>query len=289
MKLKIGLPKGSLQEATLDIFRRAGFSISVRERSYFPNIDDEELEPMLIRAQEIPGYVSDGVLDAGLTGKDWIEESGVSVKEVAELAYSKKGFTPVRWVLAVPESSRIRTAAGLKGKRIATELVNVTKNYLKKHRVKAEVEFSWGATEAKPPELADAIVELIETGSSLKAHNLRIIDTLLISTTRLIANKESFGNKWKREKIENLGMLLNGALLAEGKVGLKMNVPDSKLKKILSVLPAMKAPTVSRLSGKDWSAVETIVDERTARDIIPKLKRAGAQGIIGYPLNKVIY
>jgi ATP phosphoribosyltransferase len=289
MRLKIGLPKGSLQEATLDIFRRAGFNIRVDKRSYYPNIDDEELEPMLIRAQEIPAYVSDGVLDAGLTGKDWIEESGASVKEVAELAYSKQGFTPVRWVLAVPESSRIRTAAGLKGKRIATELVNITKNYLKKHRVKAEVEFSWGATEAKPPELADAIVELIETGSSLRAHNLRIIDTLLTSTTRLVANKESFKNKWKKEKIENLGMLLKGALFAEGKVGLKMNVPENKLKKILSILPAMKAPTISKLSGKGWSAVETIVDERTARDIIPKLKRAGAQGIIGYPLNKVIY
>jgi ATP phosphoribosyltransferase len=289
MKLKIGLPKGSLQEATLEMMRRAGFSINVGERSYFPSIDDEELEPMLIRAQEIPRYVRDGALDAGLTVKDWIEESGVSLKEFAELAYSKKGFKPVRWVLAVPESSGIRTAAGLRGKRIATELVNVTRKYLKKCRVKAEVEFSWGATEAKVPDLTDAIVELTETGSSLKAHNLRIIDTLLVSTTRLIANKNSWGNKWKREKIENLGMLLKGALLAEGKVGLKMNVPDTKLKKILSVLPAMRTPTISGLSGKGWSAVETIVDERTARDIIPKLKRAGAQGIVGYPLNKVIY
>ena len=289
MKLKIGLPKGSLQEATLDMFRRAGFNIVVSERSYFPSIDDEELDPMLIRAQEIPRYIAEGVLDAGLTGKDWIEESGVSVKEVAELVYARKGFTPVKWVLAVSDSSRIKTVAGLKGKKIATELVNVTKSYLKKHRVKAEVEFSWGATEAKVPELADAIVELTETGSSIKAHNLRVIDTLLISTTRLIASRESFRNKWKREKIENLSTLLKGALLADGKVGLKMNVPDSKLKKILSVLPAMKTPTISRLSGKGWSAVETIVDERTARDIIPKLKRAGAQGIIGYPLNKVIY
>ena len=289
MKLKIGLPKGSLQSATLDMFRRAGFNIVVRESSYFPSIDDEELDPMLIRAQEIPRYIAEGVLDAGLTGKDWIEESGVSVKEVAELVYARKGFTPVKWVLAVSDSSRIKTVAGLKGKKIATELVNVTKSYLKKHRVKAEVEFSWGATEAKVPELADAIVELTETGSSIKAHNLRVIDTLLISTTRLIASRESFRNKWKREKIENLSTLLKGALLADGKVGLKMNVPDSKLKKILSVLPAMKTPTISRLSGKGWSAVETIVDERTARDIIPKLKRAGAQGIIGYPLNKVIY
>lgn len=289
MKLKIGLPKGSLQEITLDLFRRAGFNISLREKSYFPEIDDKELEPVLIRGQEIARYVSDGILDAGLSGKDWIEESGVSVKEVAELVYAKKGFTPVRWVLAVPDSSRIKKVADLKGKRIATELVNVTKNYLKKQKVKAEVEFSWGATEAKAPGLADAIVELTETGSSLRAHNLRIIDTLLISTTRLIANEASFRNKWKKAKIENLSVLLKGALLAEGKVGLKMNVPDGKLKKILSILPAMKAPTISKLSGKGWSAVETVIDERTARDIIPKLKRAGAQGIIGYPLNKVIY
>ena len=289
MRLKIGLPKGSLQEITVDLFRRAGFNISLRERSYFPSIDDKELEPMLIRGQEIARYVSEGVLDAGLSGKDWIEESGVSVKEVAELVYAKKGFTPVRWVLAVPDSSRIKKVADLKGKRIATELVNVTKNYLKKHKVTAEVEFSWGATEAKAPELADAIVELTETGSSLRAHNLRTIDTLLISTPRLIVNKESFKNKWKKGKIENLSMLLKGALFAEGKVGLKMNVPDRKLKKILSILPAMKAPTISKLSGKGWSAVETVIDERTARDIIPKLKRAGAQGIIGYPLNKVIY
>ncbi len=289
MKLRLGLPKGSLQEITLDLFRRAGFNVNLRERSYLPDIDDSELEPMLIRGQEIPGYVSDGTLDAGLAGKDWIEESGVSVREVAELTYAKKGFTPVKWVLAVPQSSRIKTVADLRGKVIATELVNVTKNYLKDHRVKAKVEFSWGATEAKPPKLADAIVELTETGSSLRIHSLRIIDTLLISTTRLIASKESFQNKWKKVKIENLSTLLKGALLAEGKVGLKMNVPDSKIKKILSILPAMKSPTISKLSGKGWSAVETIVDERSARDIIPKLKRAGAEGIIGYPLNKVIY
>jgi len=288
MKLKIGLPKGSLQETTLDMFRRAGFNVSLGDKSYFPDIDDEELEPMLIRAQEIPGYVSAGVLDAGLTGRDWIEESGVSVQEVCELVYAKKGFTPVKWVLAVPDSSRIRTVAGLKGKRIATELVNVTKKYLRKGKVKADVEFSWGATEVKPPELADAIVELTETGGSLRAHNLRVIDTVLVSTTRLIANRDSWESRWKREKIENVGMLLRGALFAEGKVGLKMNVPEGELKKILSVLPAMKTPTVSRLSGEGWLAVETIVDECTARNIIPKLKRAGAQGIIGYPLNKVI-
>lgn len=289
MKLKIGLPKGSLQEATLGMFRRAGFDITIKERSYFPCIDDDELEPVLIRAQEIPRYVSDGILDAGLTGKDWIEESGVRVEEVEELAYAKKGFCPVKWVLAVPVSSGIKTVAGLKGKKIATELVSVTKKYLRKHKVNAEVEFSWGATEAKPPEFVDAIVELTETGSSLSAHNLRIIDTLLVSTTRLIANKKSWQNKCKREKIENLGMLFKGSLLAEGKVGIKMNVQNDRLKKILSILPAMKMPTVCGLSGEGWSAVETIIDESTARDIIPKLKRAGAQGIIGYSLEKVIY
>ncbi len=289
MKLKIGFPKGSLQKATLDMFRSAGFNIATTERSYFPNIDDEDLDPILIRAQEISRYVSDGLLDAGLTGKDWIEENGVKVKEVAELVYAKQGLRPVRWVLAVPSSSKIRKVSDLKGKKIATELVNVTRKYLKKCKVKAEVEFSWGATEAKPPELADAIVELTETGSSLKAHNLRIVDTIFTSTTRLIANENSWKNSWKREKMENLGMLLKGALLAEGKVGLKMNVPDAKLKKILSLLPSMKKPTVSKLSGPGWSALETIIDESEARDIIPKLKRAGAQGIIGYPLNKVIY
>ncbi len=289
MKLKIGLPKGSLQEATLDMFRRAGFNISIKERSYFPCIDDEELELVLIRAQEIPHYVSDGILDAGLTGKDWIEESGVRVEEVEELAYAKKGFCPVKWVLAVPVSSGVRTVAGLRGKKIATELVSVTRKYLRKHKVNAEVEFSWGATEAKPPEFADAIVELTETGSSLSVHNLRIIDTLLVSTTRLIANKKSWQNRGKREKIENLGMLFKGVLLAEGKVGIKMNVPNGRLKKIFSILPAMKTPTVCGLSGEGWSAVETIIDKSTARDIIPKLKRAGAQGIIGYSLEKVIY
>ncbi len=289
MKLKIGLPKGSLQEATLDMFRRAGFNITIKERSYFPCIDDEELELVLIRAQEIPHYVSDGILDAGLTGKDWIEESGVRVEEVEELAYAKKGFCPVKWVLAVPVSSGVKTVAGLRGKKIATELVSVTRKYLRKHKVNAEVEFSWGATEAKPPEFADAIVELTETGSSLSVHNLRIIDTLLVSTTRLIANKKSWQNRAKRGKIENLGMLFKGVLLAEGKVGIKMNVPNGRLKKIFSILPAMKTPTVCGLSGKGWSAVETIIDKSTARDIIPKLKRAGAQGIIGYSLEKVIY
>lgn len=288
MLIKIGIPKGSLQEATFNMFRKAGFDIFVRERSYYPAIDDDEIEPMLIRAQEIPRYVADGVLDAGLTGKDWIEESGVRVKEAAELEYAKEGFCQVKWVLAVPAGSRIKNVKGLAGKRISTELVNVTKKYLKKNGVKAEVEFSWGATEVKPPELADAIVELTETGSSLKANNLRVIDTLLCSTTRLIANVKSWENSKKREKIENLGMLLKGALQAEGKAGLKMNVPDRSLNEILEILPAMKNPTVSGLSGGGWSAVETIIEESEARSIIPELKRKGAQGIITYPLNNVI-
>ena len=288
MLIKFGIPKGSLQEATFSMFQRAGYRIAVSDRSYYPSIDDDEIEPILIRAQEIPRYVADGVLDAGLTGKDWIEDAGARVKEVSELNYAKRGFTPVKWVLAVPSGSRIKSVKDLQGKRIATELLNVTKKYLKRNKVNAEVEFSWGATEVKPPELADAIVELTETGSSLRANNLRIIDTILFSTTRLIANPASWKDKKKREKIENVGMLLKGALNAEGKVGLKMNVPDSGIEKVLSVLPAMKTPTISPLSGKGWSAVETIIEESDARRIIPELKRAGAQGIIGYPLNKVI-
>ncbi len=288
MLLKFGIPKGSLQEATFNMFRKAGYRITVSDRSYYPSMDDDEIEPILIRAQEIPRYVADGVLDAGLTGKDWIEDAGVKVHEVLELNYAKRGFSAVKWVLAVPGGSKIKSVKDLEGKRIATELVNVAKKYLKHNKVRAEVEFSWGATEVKPPELADAIIELTETGSSLRANNLRIIDTILFSTTRLIANKSSWRDDKKREKVQNLGMLLKGALNAEGKVGLKMNVPDSGIEKILSVLPAMKTPTISRLSGQGWSAVETIIEESDARRIIPELKKAGAQGIIGYPLNKVI-
>ncbi len=288
MVLRFGIPKGSLQESTFNMFRKAGYRITVSDRSYYPSIDDDEIEPVLIRAQEIPRYVEDGVLDAGLTGKDWIEDAGVKVKEVCELNYAKRGFSPVKWVLAVPSGSRIKSVRDLEGKRIATELLNVTKKYLRKNKVSADVEFSWGATEVKPPELADAIVELTETGSSLRANNLRIVDTILVSTTRLIANSSSWKNPKKREKVENMGLLLKGALNAEGKVGLKMNVPDSGIDKILSVLPAMKTPTISRLSGQGWSAVETIIEESDARKIIPELKKAGAQGIIGYPLNKVI-
>jgi len=289
VKLKIGLPKGSLEVATFQMFKKAGFNISRSERSYFPIIDDEELEAVLIRAQEISRYVEEGVLDVGLTGQDWIMENKSRVVEIADLIYAKQGLRPVRWVVAVPKDAPIKSVKGLKGKRIATELVNVTKAYLRKNKVKAEVEFSWGATEVKPPELVDAIVELTETGSSLRANNLRIIDTVMESTTKLIANKKAYQDKWKKKKIDNIALLLKGALRAEEKVGLKMNVPQDKLKKVISILPAMRTPTISTLSEKNWCALETIIDEKTVRDIIPKLKGAGAQGIIEYALNKVIY
>ncbi len=288
MKLKIGLPKGSLQEVTLNLLGKAWFNFSIRERSYFPASDDDELEAILIRAQEIARYVADGVLDVGITGKDWIMENGVDVVEVAELIYSKTSFRPVRWVVAVPEQSDIRTVADLNGKRIATEGVNLTKNYLKKHNVKAEVEFSWGATEAKTPELVDAIVEITESGSSLRANKLRIVDTVLESSVRLIANNESYQNTWKREKVQNIALLLQGAIQASGKVGLKMNLKKSDIEKVMQILPAMKRPTISPLAGNEWVALETIIDEKIVREIIPQLKRAGAQDIIEYPLNKVI-
>ncbi len=287
-KLKIGLPKGSLQQATFEMMRRAGFNVSAGARSYFPSIDDDELEAMLIRAQEVSRYVDHGVLDVGITGRDWVLESGARVREVEELVYAKSGLKPVRWVLAVPAGSRIRKVKDLQGKRIATELVNVTKSYLKRAGVRAEVEFSWGATEAKAPALADAIVELTETGSSLAANNLRIVDTVLESSTVLVANPAAWKDKWKRTKIENLALLLRGALAARTRVGLKMNVSKKKLAGVLSVLPAMKTPTVSPLARGDWCAVETIIDEETVRDIIPRLKRAGAEGIVEYALNKVI-
>ncbi len=289
MKLKIGLPKGSLQEVTLNLLAKAGFNFSIRERSYFPASDDDELEAILIRAQEIARYVAGGVLDVGITGKDWIMENGVDVVEVAELIYSKASFRPVRWVVAVPEQSDIRTVADLNGKRIATEGVNLTKNYLKKHNVKAEVEFSWGATEAKTPELVDAIVEITESGSSLRANKLRIVDTVLESTVRLIANNESYQNTWKREKVQNIALLLQGAIQASGKVGLKMNLKKSDIEKVMQILPAMKRPTISPLVGNEWVALETIIDKKIVREIIPQLKRAGAQDIIEYPLNKVIH
>lgn len=289
MKLKLGLPKGSLQEATTRIFKKAGFNISTSERSYFPIVDDSEIEAILIRAQEMAKYVYDGVLDCGLTGKDWIMENGVQVVEVADLIYAKSGMKPVRWVLGVNDNSEIKTVKDLEGKRIATELVNVTKKYLKSQGVQAEVEFSWGATEAKVPDLVDAIVELTETGSSLRANNIRIIDEIMTSTTKLIANKNAWEDTWKRKKIQNLAMLLTGALNAEEKVGLKMNVAQKDLKSIIRILPAVKTPTISQLVGGKWVALEVVIDEDIVRNIIPKLKEAGAQGIVEYPLNKVIY
>jgi ATP phosphoribosyltransferase len=287
-KLKLGLPKGSLQEATLNIFNKAGFFISSSDRSYFPSIDDEEIEVVLFRAQEIPIYVEDAAIDVGISGRDWILENGSDVKEVAELRYSKRSFKTVKWVLAVPQNSKIKDIKDLEGKRISTELVNFTKRYLAKNKVKAKVEFSWGATEVKPPLLADAIIEATETGESLKANNLRIIDVLLKSTPQMIANKESWKNKWKRNKIENIVLLLEGAICALQRVGLKMNVSVDCLPRILKILPALKQPTVSSLSDKKWFAVDTVVEEKVVRELIPRLKQNGAEGIIEYPLNKVI-
>ena len=287
--LKIGLPKGSLQESTFRLLSKAGFYFSVSQRSYFPSIDDDEIQAILIRAQEIARYVQDGIFDVGLTGRDWIRETRADVKEISELTYAKLTMRPVRWVLAVPHSSPVQSVKDLQGKRIATELVNTTRDYLEKNGVQAEVEFSWGATEVKAPTLVDAIVEVTETGSSLRANNLRIVETVLESRTLLIANKQSWQDPHKREKIENLNMLLQGAIQAEGKVGLKMNVPKDRLDAVMDVLPSMKRPTVSPLYGDEWIAIETIVDEKIVRSIIPNLKRSGAQDIIEYPLNKVIH
>ncbi|MFZ5802277.1 MAG: ATP phosphoribosyltransferase [Candidatus Omnitrophota bacterium] len=287
-KLKIALPKGSLEKATFELFEKAGFNISVGSRSYFPSVDDKELEIILFRPQEMPRYVEDGVVDCGLTGHDWVVENNAKVKYLAELQYSKQTTNPVRWVLAVPQDSPFQSVKDLQKKKIVTELVNVTKAYLKKHRVRAEVEFSWGATEVKPPQLADAIVEATETGSSLRANNLKIIDTILTSVPKFIANEASCKDPWKRRKMENIIMLLEGAMRARSKVGLKMNVEKKNLERILKVLPAMKKPTISTLSEKGWYDVETIVDESVVREIVPELKKAGASGIIEYPLNKVI-
>jgi len=288
MKLKLGIPKGSLESATIDLFRRAGFNINVSLRSYFPTVDDEELELMLIRAQEMSRYVEDAILDAGLTGRDWILENGSEVVEVADLVYAKQSFGKVRWVLAVPESSPIQGPRDLQGKIVATELVRTTERYLESHGVKAKVEFSWGATEVKPPVLADAIVEVTETGSSLRANKLRIVDTVLESNTKLIANCQAWQEEWKRRKLESVRMLLEGAILAYGKVGLMLNVHRDNLLAVLEVLPALRRPTISPLSEEGWVAVNTILDEKVARDIIPRLKQAQAQGIVEYPLNKII-
>jgi ATP phosphoribosyltransferase len=288
-KLRLGIPKGSLQESTFELLKKAGFNVKASARSYFPSVDDEELEIMLIRAQEMARYVEQGVLDAGLTGSDWVEESGCDVEQIAELIYAKQGLRKVKWVLAAPVNGKIKSVKDCEGMRVATELVGVSKKYFAKNKVNADVEFSWGATEAKPPELADAIIELTETGSSLKANNLKIIDTVIESTTVLIANKKAVQDAWKKNKIENILMLLNGALNAETKVGVKMNAPNSKLKDLLAILPALQKPTISKLSDESWVDVDTIVDEKTVRDLVPKLKRAGATGIVEYPLNKVIY
>ncbi len=289
MKLKLGVPKGSLQEATFGLLSKAGFHFSVSSRSYFPSIDDEELEAMLIRAQELPRYVEEGVFDAALTGYDWIIESGVEVVSVSDLIYSKQSMRKVKWVLAVHESSSVKSVKDLEGKRIATEVVNITKNYLAKNKVNALVEFSWGATEVKTPDLVDAIVEVTETGTSLRANKLRIVDVVLESNTKLIANKKSWNDAWKREKIENLAMLLQGAINAGSKVGLKMNLRKGDVNKVLQLIPALRKPTISHLADEQWIALETIIDEEVVRKIIPQLKRAGAEGIIEYPLNKVIY
>ena len=288
-KLKFGLPKGSLQEATIQKMAKAGYNISVSSRSYIPYVDDNELEIRLIRAQEISRYVEHGYLDCGITGHDWVIENNSDVHEVAEFQFSKATSQPARWVLAVPEESPIKSPKDLEGKRIATEVVNITGRYLKQHGVTAEVEFSWGATEVKAHELVDAIVEITETGSSLRANRLRIVDTLLVSTPRLIVNHDSWKNPWKRQKIETLALLLRGALEAESKVGLKMNLEEKNLAGLLRALPALRNPTIAHLSQPGWVAVETIIDEKVVRNLIPQLKAAGAEGIIEYPLNKVVY
>jgi ATP phosphoribosyltransferase len=287
--LRFGLPKGSLQEATIEKMAKAGYHISVSSRSYIPYVDDEELEVRLIRAQEISRYVEHGYLDCGITGIDWVKENGSKVHEVGEFLFSKATRQAARWVLAVPENSPIKSVKDLQGKRIATEVVNLTRKYLRANKVKAEVEFSWGATEVKAHELVDAIVEITETGSSLRANKLRIVDTLLESTPRLIANHDAWKDAWKRRKIETMALLLKGALEAEAKVGLKMNIAQKNLRDLLQNLPALRNPTISNLSLEGWVAVETIIDEHVVRELIPALKAAGAEGIIEYPLNKVVY
>lgn len=287
-KLKLGLPAGSLQEATADLFRKAGYKITYASRSYYPAIDDPEIECTLVRAQEMPRYVEDGSFDCGLTGHDWILENGSDIVELAELVFSKVSRRPVRWVLAVPNDSPVREIKDLQGKRIATEVVNLTRRWLASHGVQAHVEFSWGATEVKPPTLADAIVEVTETGSSLRANNLRIVCDLLQSTTRFIANKAAAVDGWKRQKMGDLILMLRGAMAAEGKVGLMMNVLRQDLPKVLAILPALKNPTISSLSDGEWVAVNTIIEEDTVRHIVPQLKQAGASGIVEYPLSKII-
>jgi ATP phosphoribosyltransferase len=288
MVLKLGIPAGSLQEATSELFRKSGYNISVQPRSYVPVIDDTEIECLLIRAQEMARYVANGALDAGLTGHDWIVETNSDVKEIAELRFSKVSRRPVRWVLCVPEDSPIQTVQDLQGKRIATEGVGLTTQFLAKHGVTANVEFSWGATEVKPPKLADAIVEVTETGSSLKANKLRIVAEVLQSTTRFIANHDAYKDSWKRQKIDDIVLMLRATMAAEGKVGLMMNVPKGKLEAVIAILPALQNPTISSLSDEKWFSVSTIIDESTVRKLIPQLKSAGAAGIVEYPIAKLI-
>ncbi|MBR2374318.1 MAG: ATP phosphoribosyltransferase [Lentisphaeria bacterium] len=287
-KLMLGIPKGSLEQSTVDLFAKAGYKIQISSRSYYPSIDDPEIECLLIRAQEMSRYVEEGIIDCGLTGYDWIRENNSDVHEAAELVYGKVGTNPLRWVLAVPNDSPIQSVKDLEGKRISTEAVGMTNRYLAENGVTAKVEFSWGATEVKPPRLADAIVEITETGSSLRANNLRIVDTLCISTTRFIANHNYMKSEFKRRKIENIAMLLQGVMLAKGKCGLMLNARKDQLDEILKLLPALEKPTVSPLSDAEWVAVNTIVPEHVARELIPELKRAGAKGIVEFPINKII-
>ena len=287
--LKLGIPKGSLEEATVNLFAKAGYNIKIKSRSYFPSIDDNEIECMLIRAQEIARYVQNGVLDAGLTGKDWIQENRADVVEIADLVYSKTSSRPVRWVLAVPNESPIRSVKDLQGKRIATEAVNMTVDYLKKHGVTADVEFSWGATEVKPPKLVDAIVEITETGSSLRANNLRIIETLMESNTKFVMNKEAYDNPWKKQKVERLVLMLQSAMAANGQVGLMMNVPKNKLDEVMKILPEGKKPTIAELTDSNWMDLTVILEEQLVREIAPDLKAIGVEDIVEYSINKIIH
>ena len=287
--LKLGIPKGSLEEATVNLFAKAGYSIKIKSRSYFPSIDDNEIECMLIRAQEIARYVENGVLDAGLTGKDWVQENRADVVEIADLIYSKTSSQPVRWVLAVPNESPIQSVKDLQGKRIATEAVNMTVDYLKKHGVTADVEFSWGATEVKPPKLVDAIVEITETGSSLRANNLRIIETLMESNTKFVMNKVAYDNPWKKKKVERLVLMLQSAMAANGQVGLMMNVPKNKLEEVMKILPEGKKPTIAELTDSNWMDLTVILEEKLVREIAPDLKALGVEDIVEYSINKIIH
>ena len=287
--LKLGIPKGSLEDATVNLFAKAGYNIKIKSRSYFPSIDDNEIECMLIRAQEIARYVENGVLDAGLTGKDWIQENRADVVEIADLVYSKTSSQPVRWVLAVPNESPIQSVKDLQGKRVATEAVNMTVDYLKKHGVTADVEFSWGATEVKPPKLVDAIVEITETGSSLRANNLRIIETLMESNTKFVMNKEAYDNPWKKQKVERLVLMLQSAMAANGQVGLMMNVPKNKLDAVMKILPEGKKPTIAELTDSNWMDLTVILEERLVREIAPDLKAIGVEDIVEYSINKIIH